>query len=68
MKAIMEESARFPMFAERNADASRGSMSRPSIFMFLRKWNEWYGVLRHSKGFGRFDSVRFGLWLARGCA
>ena len=68
MKAIMEESARFPMFAERDADASRGSTSTPSIFMFLRKWNECYRVLRHSNGFGRFDSVRFGLWLARGCA
>jgi hypothetical protein len=68
MKTIMEESARFPMFAERNADASRASMSGPSIFMFVRKWNEWYRVLRHSKGFGRFDSMRYGLWLTRGCA
>jgi len=24
------------------------------------------GVLRYRNGFGLFDSVRFGLWLARG--
>jgi hypothetical protein len=31
----------------------------------LRKWNAWYGVLRHRNGFGLIESVRFGLWLAR---
>jgi hypothetical protein len=33
---------------------------------FARKWNGWYCVLRHSKGFTFVDSVRYGLWLARG--
>jgi hypothetical protein len=36
------------------------------ILSFVRKWKEWYRVLRYRKGFGRFDSVRYGLWLARG--
>jgi hypothetical protein len=34
----------------------------------LVAWRKWYCVLRHSKGFGLLDSVRFGLWLARGSA
>ncbi len=38
------------------------------ILIFAAKWNRWYRVLRYSKGFGLFDSVRYGLWLARGCA
>ena len=33
---------------------------------FVGKWNQWYRVLRNRKGFGRFASLRFGLWLARG--
>jgi len=33
--------------------------------IFARKWNEWYRVLRHHKGFGPLDPVRHGLWLAR---
>jgi hypothetical protein len=36
------------------------------ILIFIRKSNRWYRVLRYRKGFGLFDSVRFGLWLARG--
>jgi hypothetical protein len=36
------------------------------ILTFIRKWNRWYRVLRYGKGFGLFDSVRYGLWLARG--
>jgi hypothetical protein len=36
------------------------------ILTFTRKWNNWYGILRYGKGFGLFDSVRYGLWLARG--
>ena len=36
-----------------------------SILTFTSKWKKWYRVLRHRKGFGLFDSVRFGLWLAR---
>ena len=35
------------------------------ILNFTREWSKWYRVLRHHKGFGLFDSVRFGLWLAR---
>ncbi len=34
--------------------------------IFTGKWNRWYRVLRHSHRFGLFDSVRYGLWLARG--
>lgn len=37
-----------------------------SIFIFTAGWRKWFCVLRHCKGFGLFDSVRFGLWLARG--
>jgi hypothetical protein len=36
------------------------------ILIFTRKWNWWYRVLRYGNGFGLFDSVRDGLWLARG--
>jgi hypothetical protein len=49
-----------------NAGEKRGVMSKLSIFMFARKWNEWYRVLRNGKGFGPFESMRYGLWLARG--
>ena len=34
------------------------------VFIFLRRWNKWYGVLRYRKGFGLLDSVRYDLWLA----
>jgi hypothetical protein len=37
-----------------------------SILSFADKWKQWYRVLRYGKGFGLFDSVRYGLWLARG--
>ena len=33
---------------------------------FTRNWNKWYRILRYGKRFGLFDSVRYGLWLARG--
>jgi hypothetical protein len=39
-----------------------GAMSL--VFIFLRRWNKWYRVLRYHKGFGLLDSVRYGLWLA----
>jgi hypothetical protein len=39
-----------------------------SILTFSVEWKKWYRVLRYRKGFGLFDSVRFGLWLARGGA
>ena len=39
-----------------------------SILIFAASWKKWSCVLRHHKGFGLFDSVRFGLWLARGGA
>jgi hypothetical protein len=39
-----------------------------SILIFTASWKKWFCVLRHHKGFGLFDSVRFGLWLARGGA
>jgi hypothetical protein len=35
------------------------------IFTFAREWSKWYQVLRHHKGFGRFDSLRYSQWLAR---
>jgi hypothetical protein len=34
--------------------------------ILLRKWNAWYRVLRYRNGFNFVDSVRCGLWLARG--
>ena len=37
-----------------------------TILSFVRKWKQWYRVLHNRKGFGLFDSVRYGLWLARG--
>ena len=36
-----------------------------STLNFIAKWQQWYRVLRYYKGFGRFQSVRYGLWLAR---
>ena len=39
-----------------------GTMSL--VFLFLRRWNKWYRLLRYRKGFGLLDSVRYGLWLA----
>lgn len=38
------------------------------ILIFAAKWNRWYHVLRNGKGFGLSDSLRYGLWLARGSA
>jgi len=54
----------FAVSPEWNADERRGLMSM--ILIFTGKWNKWYRVLRYGKGFGLFDSVRYGLWLARG--
>lgn len=34
--------------------------------MFVRKWVRWYCVLRYGKAFSFVDSMRCGLWLARG--
>ena len=36
-----------------------------TILMLIGNWNRWYRVLRYGKGFGLFESVRYGLWLAR---
>jgi hypothetical protein len=36
------------------------------ILIFAGKWNRWYRVLRYGKEFEVFDSVRYGLWQARG--
>jgi hypothetical protein len=46
------------------ARTSGGVMSL-NLF-FARKWNAWYRVLRYRNGFTFVDSVRCGLWLARG--
>jgi hypothetical protein len=53
-----------PILAERKADKRGGTMSLIQIFAL--KWNKAYRVLRYGNGFGLFDSVRYGLWLARG--
>ena len=37
-----------------------------STLRFIGKWTQWYRMLRRRNGFGRFHSVRYGLWLARG--
>jgi len=37
-----------------------------SILIFTASWKKWFCVLGRYEGFGLFDSVRFGLWLARG--
>jgi hypothetical protein len=52
-----------PVLDERNAVERNGAMS--SVLIFTAKWKKWYRVLHYRKGFGLFDSVRFGLWLAR---
>jgi len=44
---------------------SRWGGAMALILIFAHKWNEWYPVLRHHKGFGLLDSVRYGLWLGR---
>ena len=36
------------------------------ILNFATEWSACYSVLRYRNGFGLFDSVRYGLWLARG--
>ena len=36
------------------------------ILVFARKWAGWYRVLRYRKGLSFTDSIRYGLWLARG--
>lgn len=37
-----------------------------SILIFTGTWDKWYRVLRYGHRFGLLDSVRYGLWLARG--
>jgi hypothetical protein len=39
-----------------------------TALIFMAQWIKWQRGLRRRKGFGLFDSVRFGLWLARGSA
>jgi len=36
------------------------------ILNFATKWSTCHRVLRYRNAFGLFDSVRYGLWLARG--
>jgi len=52
------------MAHHRRAKYVGGVMS--GIFVFVRKWNAWYRVLRYRNGFSLADSVQYGLWLARG--
>ena len=52
-----------PYCMGKNAMLEReGAMSL--AFIFLRRWNKWYRVLRYRNGFALSDSVRYGLWLA----
>lgn len=37
-----------------------------TVLIFMANWRKWQRVLRCRNGFGLIDSVRFGLWLARG--
>jgi len=37
-----------------------------TALIFMTNWKRWQHVLRCRKGFALIDSVRFGLWLARG--
>ena len=51
--------------------ASEGTQMREenrmlSSLSLIGKWKQWYRVLRYRKGFGCFESLRYGLWLARG--
>ncbi len=46
-------------------DIKLSPVAMSSILIFTASWKKWFRVLRHRKGFGLFDSVRFGLWLAR---
>jgi hypothetical protein len=46
-------------------DIKLSPAARSSILIFTASWKKWYRVLRYRKGFGLFDSVRLGLWLAR---
>ena len=36
------------------------------IFVFIHNWHEAFRVLRWRNGFGMLDSLRYGVWLARG--
>lgn len=36
------------------------------ILVFARKWVQWFRVLRYGQAFSFADSIRYGLWLARG--
>ena len=44
-------------------DIKLSSAAVSSILIFTASWKKWFRVLRHRKGFGLFDSVRFG-WRA----
>jgi hypothetical protein len=37
-----------------------------AVLIFAASWKKWYSVLHYRNGFGLLDSLRFGLWLARG--
>jgi hypothetical protein len=45
-------------------EKAKGEGAISMVLTFIRKWNKWYRVLRCRNGFGRFHSVRYGLWLA----
>ena len=42
----------------------RGGNPMFAILSFVRKWKQWYRVLRYRKGLALLDSVRYGFCLA----
>jgi hypothetical protein len=59
-----EFAGKIAVFMTQFEQVREGPMSL--ILNFSRNWSKWYRVLRYGKGFGSFDSLRYGLWLARG--
>jgi hypothetical protein len=52
-----------PAVARTQSRWEGGAMAQ--ILTFAREWSKWYRVLRHHKGFGQLDSLRYSHWLAR---
>lgn len=54
-----------PRTGDCRLDIKFSPATKSSILIFAASWKKWYCVLRYRKGFGLFDSMRFGHWLAR---
>ncbi len=50
---------------DRRLDTEFTAAALSSTLIFTAKWKKLYRVLCHLEGFGLFDSLHFGLWLAR---